>query len=638
VRAVNPVTRRDLLGLLLVLAVAALMRFVQPGVLEFLHDEAYLSLLAQDMVSGKGIPLTGMPSSVGVPNSPVSVYIMALPYAVTDNPQAATLFIAALNVLGVGILWLIARRYFGRATALAAGLVYAVSPWAVLYSRKIWAQDFHTPFLLLAFLLGMLGFIEGRRWAQILCLPVLFIGLQIHFAAWALLPVFALLLWVGRRNIRPLPFALSIVLAALTLAPFAAGLSHTLADDPARIQNALNRSGKEGLSLSTEALTIQARFVTGWDVKSWVAPENADFPPAGIYWLVLGLAALVGIATILLRPKHNFYGLFPLLWVVIPVLVFTPTWTPVYPHYFIAGIPMLCLLAGIGFNAIVKNGERPIVLYSAGGVLCLLIATQAAWWLNTLRYVDRTDTPEGFGTPMRVMLDVRNALQGQEDVVVLSDGMDVLYDQEPAVWAVMLRREADCIRTITGRDLMLFPAHPFAALTAPNALDNPTTKLYRKPDEQVFPTRAGQSVWANPYRLSRFDTAPAWDGPPLTSLEAPAAFGGGAQLSGYHLSADRLYLEWRLPGPVEADYHYFAHFLDAAGEKIGQRDNTLWPGRFWCAGDRLITWADIQLPEGTTTLRVGLYTLKNGGFINAPVLDSAGNAAGTWVDIPLKGS
>jgi 4-amino-4-deoxy-L-arabinose transferase-like glycosyltransferase len=638
VRAVSPITRRDLLGLLVVLAVATFMRFVEPGVLEFLHDEAYLSLLAQDMVSGKGVPLTGMPSSVGVPNSPVSVYIMALPYAVTDNPQIATLFIAALNVLCVGFLWLIAHRYFGRTTGLAAGLMYAVSPWAVLYSRKIWAQDFHTPFLLLAFLLGMLGFMEGKRWAQLLCLPVLFIGLQIHFAAWALLPVFALIIWVGRRNIRPLLFTMSLVLAALTLAPFAAGLSQTLAYDPARIQNALNRSGKSGLSLSAEAITIQARFITGWDVKNWVAPENTDFPPDGTHWLVLGLAALVGIGDILFRPKHNFYGLCPLLWVVIPVLVFTPTWTPVYPHYFIAGIPMLCLLAGIGFNAVVEYGEPKLKPTSALVVLSLFLITQAGWWLNILRYVDRTDTPNGFGTPMHVMLDVRNTLRGQKDVVVLSDGVDVLYDQEPAVWSVMLRREADCVRTITGQDLMLFPAHPFAALTAPNAVDNPTAKLYRQPDEQLFPTRAGQSVWANPYRLSLFNTASAWGSPPLTSLKTPAAFGSGAQLTGYHLAPDKLYLEWGLPGPVDVDYHYFAHFLNAAGEKNGQRDNALWPGRFWCAGDRLITWADVQLPEGTQTLRVGLYTLKNDSFTNAPVLDSAGNPAGTWVDIPLKGS
>jgi 4-amino-4-deoxy-L-arabinose transferase-like glycosyltransferase len=638
VRAVNPVRRRDLLSLLLVLAVAAFMRFAEPGILEFLHDEAYLSLLAQDMVSGKGIPLTGMPSSVGVPNSPVSVYIMALPYAITDNPQVATLFIAALNVAGVGILWLIAQRYFGRTTALAAGLINAVNPWAVLYSRKIWAQDFHTPFILLAFLLGMLGFIEGKRWAQLLCLPVLFIGLQIHFAAWALLPVFLLLIWVGRKNIRFLPLVLSIILAALTLMPFAMGMSQTLADDPARIQNALNRSGKSGMSLSAEALAIQARFITGWDVKGWVAPENADFPQPGIYWLIPGLIALVGIADVLIRRKRNLYGLFALLWVVLPVLIFTPTWTPVYPHYFIAGIPMLCVLAGIGINALIEYNGKQAVVYGASIGLGLLLATQAGWWLNMLRYVDHTDTPNGFGTPMHVMLDIRNTLQGRKDVVILSDGVDVLYDQEPAVWSVMLRREANCARAITGSDMMLFPAHPFAALTAPNTIDNPTTKLYRQQNEQIFPTRVGGRVWSNPYRLSIFGNAPTWDGPLLTTLASPATFGGGAQLAGYHLSADKLYLEWRLPGPVDADYHYFAHFLNAAGEKTGQRDNTLWPGRFWCAGDRLITWADIQLPESTKTLRVGLYTLKNGGFVNSPVLDSAGTPTGAWVDIPLKES
>ena len=59
----------------------------------------------------------------------------------------------------------------GRTVALLAGLTYALNPWAILYSRKIWAQDFHTPFVLLGLGLGLYGFIEGKRWAQAACLP-----------------------------------------------------------------------------------------------------------------------------------------------------------------------------------------------------------------------------------------------------------------------------------------------------------------------------------------------------------------------------------------------------------------------------------------------------------------------------------
>ncbi|HEX2905576.1 MAG TPA: glycosyltransferase family 39 protein, partial [Phototrophicaceae bacterium] len=233
-------TRLDALALLLVLLVAALLRLGNPGVVEFLHDEAMLSLLAQDMAAGKGVPLTGIPSSVGVPNPPISVYIMALPYALGADPQAATLFVAALNVIGVGLLWLITYRYLGRLIALIAGLAYAVNPWALLYSRKIWAQDFHTPLVLLTLGLGLYGFGENKRWAQVLCLPVLIVALQIHFAAWALLPLYLWLLWLGRKNLSWRVLFLSFALAGLTLVPFLLGLTQTLQADPNRISNALN--------------------------------------------------------------------------------------------------------------------------------------------------------------------------------------------------------------------------------------------------------------------------------------------------------------------------------------------------------------------------------------------------------------
>ncbi|MCA9913388.1 MAG: glycosyltransferase family 39 protein, partial [Anaerolineae bacterium] len=202
---INPIKQRDWLLLALVLLCAAVVRFGQPGIVEFFHDDAMLSTLAQNMAAGEYFPVTGINSSVGIPNPPTSVYVMALPFFFDSNPMTAILFVMGLNVLGVGILWLIAQRYFGRTVALVAGLSYALSPWAALYSRKIWAQDFHTPFVLLGILLGLYGFWEAQRrsetehprwrlssheWAQIFTLPVLLFAFQIHFAAWALIPVY----------------------------------------------------------------------------------------------------------------------------------------------------------------------------------------------------------------------------------------------------------------------------------------------------------------------------------------------------------------------------------------------------------------------------------------------------------------
>lgn len=631
---INRVTRRDGLALLLILLLAALLRLGEPGVVEFLHDEAMLSLLAQDMADGKTFPLTGIPSSVGIPNPPASVYVLALPYALGADPPAATLFVAALNVIGVGLLWLIAHRYFSRTAALAAGLAYAASPWAVLYSRKIWAQDFHTPFVLLAVLLGLYGFVEGKRWAQILCLPVLLFALQIHFAAWALLPVFGVLLWLGRKTVSLPAFIMSLLLAALTLVPFLIGLSQTLQADPNRLSSALNRNTAP-LTLTPDALLATAHFATGLGLETVVAPEQpgdllAANPPEVMSHLLVGMLALVGLIALLAVPERRRFAPLLIAWIGVPLVVFSLSWTPVYPHYLIASLPTLCLLAGIGLAALadVTPGEpQTTILFIIFGTAVVI---QSFWWRGLLPYLDTTDTPGGFGTPIHYLNDVRDALRPYEDVVVVSDGFEIRYDQEPAIWSAMLRGKS-CVRALAGDGVAVFPAQPFAVLTAPNAPEQPVSGLYPTTNEQVFPLRPGEGA----YRLNLLDTAPPWNGPALTAIES-ATFGGGIKLTGYALDSNRLYLEWRLPGRVDEDYHYFGHFLTAAGEKIGQRDNVLWPGRYWCAGDRLITWAEADIPADTALLRVGLYTLDTGAFANAPVLDAAGNPAGTWVDVPIE--
>lgn len=662
-------SRWDALALLAVLLLAAALRLSEPGTLEFLHDEAMLSLMAQDLAAGSSIPLTGIPSSVGIPNPPTSVYVMALPYALSRSPQVATLFVAALNVAGVGLLWAVARRWFGAGVALAAGLIYAVNPWALLYSRKIWAQDFQTPLLLLALLLALEGFRAGRRWAQMLSLPVLFFGLQIHFAGWALLPLFAALVITGMKNspqerredrettagyaaagaqrrrivrVQSAWLAAGVLLALLTLLPYAIGLAETLAREPYRLENLLSRGG-DRLQLSADALRYSLNLAAGVGLESWIAPQQqadllARVPPLSALLVITPMLLALGIWAALQKPL----GWLLAGWALLPLLVFTPTWTPVYPHYFIAALPGYALLTGMGavclFTTLrsVRMGGcipslQPVLRPALMTVGAALLISQALWWRGALRYVETTATPYGFGTPMSGLLAVRDALADERDVLVISDGFEIRYDQEAAIWPVMLRGTADCVRTLAGDGLAVFPARPFAALVAPNAPPTPVNNLYSQPDAQVFPLRPGEGV----YTLSRFDQPPVWSGPALTPI-APARFGSGAQLTGYHLGADRLYLEWRLPGAAAADYHYFGHLLDARGEKLAQTDSILWPGRFWCADDRVIAWAALPPHTGAVTLRVGLYTLSgNGGFINELLLDESGNPAAAWLDIAL---
>lgn len=630
-----PLTRRDWAALALILLIAAFMRLSCPGIVEMQHDEGMLSVMVQDMVYRGHIPLTGILSSTGIPNPPVTVYVLALPYALSNNPYFVTLWIAALNVVGVGLLWALARRTLGRLIAFAGALAYALNPWAILYSRKIWAQDFHTPFVLLALLLGVLGFLEGKRWAQALCLPVLLWGLQIHFAAWALLPLYGWLLWIGRRRLSWRALTVTVLLSGLVLAPFAMGLHDTLEDDPDRIRNGLDNSEDGGLSISQTALRDVARQATGYRLETWVAPHQAEdvrraVPPSPLWFGIGGLvlAGLVGIW----RCSDPRLAALVVAWATLPLLVFTPTWTDVYPHYFIAGIPALCLLAGTGITWLVRLLPGWPLRAAGLAVFATLLLGQGAWWSGLLRYLDTTFTPDGFGPSIHALMDIRDDLQTTDDVIVISDGFWIDLDREPAIWAALLYDNNRCVRTLTGDGFAVFPAGPFAVLEAPNAPEIAVQSLYETPNPRVYPLRPGEGA----YTLHSFESAPDWFGPPLTPIR-PALFANGVQIIGYRLEAGLLILEWTLPQPdPDADYQYFGHFLNAAGDKIGAADTSFWPGRFWCAGDRLVSWISITRPEDVTTLRVGMYALlPGGGYRNSDIVDADGQPVSPWIDIPL---
>ncbi|MFN8447276.1 MAG: hypothetical protein U0521_01415 [Anaerolineae bacterium] len=57
-------------------------------------------------------------------------------------------------MIGIARCWLIVYRYFSPRAAFVTRAAVRRLAWAILYSRKIWGQDMHTPLILAGFLLG----------------------------------------------------------------------------------------------------------------------------------------------------------------------------------------------------------------------------------------------------------------------------------------------------------------------------------------------------------------------------------------------------------------------------------------------------------------------------------------------------
>ena len=91
----------------------------------------------------------------------------------SSSPIVATAFIALLNVVAVALCYGLSRKMFAplgeRAwlAALIAALLFAVAPWAVIHSRKVWAQDLLPFFVMLYVWFGYRAFVQRKAWSLI---------------------------------------------------------------------------------------------------------------------------------------------------------------------------------------------------------------------------------------------------------------------------------------------------------------------------------------------------------------------------------------------------------------------------------------------------------------------------------------
>jgi hypothetical protein len=132
-----------ILGILLVLAAGAALRFVYPTDFEWKGDERWTFDHSQLMRDGGAWPWVGMPTSLGTPNPGMSLWVfagLAALFKVGTPPELARA-VASLNVIA-----LLAFVFFAFAALpkehrepwLWAAAMWAVNPMAVVFERKIW--------------------------------------------------------------------------------------------------------------------------------------------------------------------------------------------------------------------------------------------------------------------------------------------------------------------------------------------------------------------------------------------------------------------------------------------------------------------------------------------------------------------
>lgn len=656
----DPFWRYGLMAL--IVCVAAGLRLTRLELIEFKFDEATMARSALAVAREGRLPLVGMVSSQGPHNPALMSYVLALPFAISSDPRLAAGWTALLGVVAVGLTYWLGRRYFGWRVGAIAALLFAVNPWAVFQSRKIWAQNL--PMLTLLFIAALLAMIVRRQsWALVGALAAAGGLVSLHLGGLAfffILAVSGVLFW---RRIRPGPAVVGLIVLLLILSPY---LIHN-AQRGWPDWHAFMSLGQTEASFNPRAIWMSGVVASGHQIES-LAGENHEAFEASILnlgWLDtfefvlfwIGLAWLIWRVgrQVLNGPSHlsrkGEARVVLLIWLLVPVTLLTQRF-PVYPHDFNLLYPVQhIIIALLVVDVVDWIGESKIwALRLWAFILILLLALLVVWQVYLqealLTFVDSYETPGGYGPPLKYALSAARRAQNlarkehDEEIIALLPGDNPRYEGVAAVFDVLL--QPDSYRLVDGEREMVVPKHPATYLIHPE-VEEVAVKLAEIADESAapLPLRGGSNARYRFFR--RQSSINAASGLHSTSNE-PIRWSVGVILVGYDWAGDVTpggkivwTLVWRVDRkPAGGDaIHWFNHLLDEGGNRWGQKDAAAFPASKWREGDIVFSWFDLTVdpaaPNPPYIIHSGLYTYPD--LTTIPLVDVAGNPVSAFVEL-----
>jgi hypothetical protein len=484
--------------------------------------------------------------SIGLVQPPIMGDVFAIPFAFDPDPRFARLFMGAIHLVSMAVLYFMVRRYWSTRTALAALLLYAIMPHAIWIGREIWQPNFVPPFLIGYFATGFLA-TEGKRWARWLHPVMLCLAMQAHFISILFAPLtlaFLALDWRRTKSGRGwrilLDYAGGSIVAGLLLVPWAIGLAHFQANNPTR-----SVANVGGASLPAQILAFLIDNPTRLYYK---LTPNVDyqFPPQNLTvifqfvgWLtLLGSVYLLGRAVI--QRRHfpdaiigSAYLILPILMTILgsahlilpPHLLVFPQRT--YHHYMIPLLPAAAVI-----QAIVLIGSRPrpahLLRLAVLGIVVIGIL-QVSVVFDTLRQFHTYHIfTRGYMPSLEEVTAFRNkAVRADVETIYLLEGYTDAEYTLAMTWSIHAAKGPS--RVIWG-DNMALPVPEAGATYVGYYEAVHIPELYAQPTPRLTIHKLYKVVDLPPH--SGFE--------PTCRPEGPVHLGNGATILGYYTPGERM--------------------------------------------------------------------------------------------------
>ena len=637
--------------LALILAVGFALRLLQPTLVEFKRDEATVARLGQAIAYEGYLPAVGVDSSLGIDNLPLTLYMAALPLRAWADPLSLAVFTCLLNSLALLACYWLTRSGLGQTEALLATLLFAVSPWAVLYARKIWSRTL--PIFTLAFMASLfLTFVLRRKWALVAAFVSLagLLGLQLE--ALAFVPVLGLAILLYRDAVAWRPLLVGGLVFCLLMLPYAVydarqGWQNTL--------GLLGYAGGDG-AFSWDAVRYALSLLGGQGIEGQAGPFHLQFrQEVGPFWWlnrvlsVLFAASLVyGIVEVFRshdRSRRRMFTLM-LLWFFVPILLQLKPSTPTQRHYYVMHYPVQHMFIGAFLVQVAAwvmrwgtaHGRVRMAQIARGAVaggLVIGCGWQVLITAHLRGYMVAHPTTGGYGIPLRYARTAAaeaRSLAPDGEIIVLAEDTQPIMTEIPTVFDALLftvpHRFAD------GRSALPLPqreevAYIVGPLAPPVGGDHLAGG--DRPLEVGLSRLASLSVVEEGTAVELADGASykmyEWTGADrgavvsgMTPLSMGIPFANNVIFAAYEaptrVSAGEsfdVWLAWWLRAGVagDVDYHFTVQLLDAAGAPVSQDDHAAFPSDMWQMDDLVLSRFGLTLPPGlapgTYRLRAGMY-------------------------------
>ena len=623
----------DLVLVVAFMALAGYLRFAGLDNAGFNFDEAYALELAADILEKDPFTATGLPSSVGITNSSAFPYLLTIPLLFNSTPLWATGFIALLNTFAVGGCYGIARRWFGLGPAIIATSLYALNPWAVISSRKIWSQ-----YVLSIFTVGLLACLmlyeRGKRpWWGAVAMLVWAAAIQIHMSAAALLPVmvFSLISGINRRNVHKL-----FIGCLLFLCSFAPMVFSESGESWNKLPALLSNSSVGLGSWRVMQELVMGDGDTAFFAKQVVSPVQrlfreqsvARFLTVRIVLVLTATAVFYMFAVPVRRSRLNNCSwrrmVIGFASVSSPLVFMYVPGGPLYYYYLLTIWPATFIAVGILLNDSTNLVRRVITRGRLTLIACWAVLTLWLLLLASIQFSDhamflRNARHKGGMTVGRVnsIVEAVRSIQDSGDVHLVNLSLDLTTALRYAL------RDQHLVRNSVSRGSQSVVIRQQPTILILRAEDKPFT---REIESKVARHLVRQvSFEGDPRRLSLYqvDYQDALELCQQTQISA-LTFDGQVTLAETRLQptdggdvfgTNCLQVHQR-PADLPEKLKVFNHLIDSGGEKVAHADGLGHVTTLWLDGDIILNYFLLSIPsdiaDGEYHLLTGLYRLDNG--------------------------